>query len=176
NMEPALDESARSLGMNRWKVFWRVTLPQLRPAMAPGMLLTALYPLGDFGAVALLRYDAFTRGVYLQYTSSFDRNRAAILSLVLVAITLALLVMERLAARKRHNYRIGVGCQRTLQPVALGRWRIPALAFCGTLVTVGVLAPVGVLAYWLARGAGEITMDLLHPALNTVGASGLTAL
>ncbi|MFO7323015.1 MAG: iron ABC transporter permease [Chloroflexota bacterium] len=176
NMDPALDESARSLGMNRWKVFWRVTLPQLRPAMATGMLLTALYTLSDFGAVALMRYDAFTRVIYLQYTSSFDRNRAAILSLVLVAITLALLVMERLAARKRHNYRIGVGCQRTLQPVALGRWRIPALAFCGTLVTVGVLAPVGVLAYWLARGAGEITMDLLHPALNTVGASGLTAL
>src|SRR5690606_4635797 len=74
NMDPALDESARSLGMNRWKVFWRVTLPQLRPAMATGMLLTALYTLSDFGAVALMRYDAFTRVIYLQYTSSFDRN------------------------------------------------------------------------------------------------------
>lgn len=176
NMDPALDESARCLGLNRWKTFWRVTLPQLRPAMATGMLLTALYTLSDFGAVSLMRYDAFTRVIYLQYTSSFDRNRAAILSLVLVAVTVGLLALERLAARRRHNYRVGVGSQRRVQPVALGRWRLPALLFCAMLVSVGVLAPVGVLVFWLARGAGQFTTELLQPALNTVSAGGLTAL
>lgn len=176
NMDPALDESARSLGLSRWKSFFRVTLPQLRPALASGLLLTALYTLSDFGAVSLMRYDAFTRVIYMQYTSSFDRHRAAILSLVLVVVTIGLLVAERLAARKRRNYRIGVGSQRQLQPVALGRWTWPALAFCGLLVTVGVIAPVGVLGLWLVRGTGADAASLLQPALNTLSAGGLTAL
>jgi iron(III) transport system permease protein len=176
NMDPALDESARSLGLSRWKAFFRVTLPQLRPALASGLLLTALYTLSDFGAVSLMRYDAFTRVIYLQYTSSFDRHRAAILSLVLVVVTIGLLVAERLAARKRHNYRIGVGSQRQVQPVALGRWTWPALAFCGLLVMVGVIAPVSVLGLWLVRGTGTDAASLLQPALNTLSAGGLTAL
>lgn len=175
-LDPALDESARSLGLGRWKAFFRVTLPQLRPALASGLLLTALYTLSDFGAVSLMRYDAFTRVIYLQYTSSFDRNRAAILSLVLVAVTIALLVAERWASRKRHNYRVGVGCQRQVQTVALGRWRGPALLFCGVLVLVGVVAPVGVLALWLVRGTGADMSDLVQPTLNTLTAGGLTAL
>jgi iron(III) transport system permease protein len=175
-LDPALDESARSLGLGRWKAFFRVTLPQLRPALASGLLLTALYTLSDFGAVSLMRYDAFTRVIYLQYTSSFDRNRAAILSLVLVVVTIGLLVAERWAARKRHNYRVGVGCQRQVQTVALGRWRWPALVFCGLLVLVGVVAPVGVLALWLVRGTGADMSELVQPTLNTLTAGGLTAL
>jgi iron(III) transport system permease protein len=175
NMDPALDESARSLGLSRWQVFRRVTLPQLRPAMASGMLLTALYTLSDFGAVALMKYDALTRVIYLQYTSSFDRHRAAILSLVLVAVTVGLIALERLAASKRHNYRIGVGCQRQMSPTALGKWRIPALVFCAALLLVGVLTPVAVLAFWFLRGVGEKSVEVLQPTINTLSAGGVTA-
>ncbi len=176
NMDPALEESARSLGLSRWKVFFRITLPQLRPALASGMLLTALYTLSDFGAVSLMKYDAFTRVIYMQYTSSFDRHRAAILSLVLVAVTVGLIVLERRAASKHRNYRIGVGCQRQIAPTPLGKWRVPALIFCGTLVLVGVVTPVVVLGFWFINGAGEKSVELLQPALNTISAGGVTAL
>jgi iron(III) transport system permease protein len=176
NMDPALDESARSLGLSRWRVFFRVTLPQLRPALASGMLLTALYTLSDFGAVSLMRYDAFTRVIYLQYTSSFDRHRAAILALVLVVITIGLIALERRAASKRHNYRVGVGCQRQMPLVSLGKWRTPALLFCGMLMAVGVLTPIAVLTLWFLRGTGENPLELLRPTLNTISAGGLTAI
>jgi orotidine-5'-phosphate decarboxylase len=46
----------------------------------------ALYVLSDFGAVALLRVDAFTRVIYASYRASFDRVSAAVLALVLVAL------------------------------------------------------------------------------------------
>ena len=52
--DPALEEAAHSMGLNRWQVFWRVTFPQLRPAMASGMLLAGMYALSDFGAVAIM--------------------------------------------------------------------------------------------------------------------------
>ena len=50
-MDPALEEAARSLGSGAWTTFFRVTVPQLRPAIVAGSLLVALYSLSDFGAV-----------------------------------------------------------------------------------------------------------------------------
>lgn len=176
NLDPALEESARSLGLNRWAIFRRVTLPQLRPALVAGMLLSALYTLSDFGAVSLMKYNAFTRAIYGQYTNSFDREQAAILSLVLVLLTVALLFATRRLSTGRRNYRIGTGAQRRLRPLRLGRWRIPALVFCGLLVGVGTVVPVGVLLWWLTLGQGAVGNDLLQPMLNTVSVSGATAL
>ncbi len=159
NTDPALEDSARSLGLSRWTVFRRVTLPQLRPALGVGLLLTALYTLSDFGAVALMRYDAFTRVIYSQYTNSFDRSRAALLALVLVAVTLGLLFMERKLAAANKNYRAGTGCQRKHQPTPLGRWTIPALIFCALLVGVGVVTPVGLLIGWVGQSLSQGTLD-----------------
>lgn len=179
NTDPALEESARSLGLSRWHVFRRVTLPQLRPALGVGMLLTALYTLSDFGAVSLMRYDAFTRAIYSQYANSFDRSRAALLALVLVLITLGLLVMERKMAAATKNYRAGTGCQRKHQPVKLGRWTLPALIFCAVLVGIGVVTPVGLLLAWVGQSIQMGTLhlpDFAQPTINTAGASALAAL
>lgn len=177
-VDPALEESARSLGLNRWKVFMRVTLPQLRPALAAGMLLTALYTLSDFGAVAMMRYNAFTRAIYLNYTSSFNNERAAILALALVLLVVMLLALERRISAIRRNYRVGTGAQRQVQPVKLGRWRIPALIFCGTLVSVGVGIPVLVMLWWLTGRVmvSTIEVDMVRLTMNTVGVSLLAAL
>ncbi len=180
NIDPALEEAARALGHKPWAVFRRVVLPQLRPAMAVGMLLTALYTLSDFGAVALMRYDAFTRVIYLQYTGSFDRSRAAILALMLVLLTIGLLILERRVASstRGRNYRAGTGCARKPVTVPLGRWKLPAIGFCAALVGIGVFTPIAVLAFWLVRGvnAGIVIDDLTRATLNTVTASGLAAL
>lgn len=92
--DPAQEEAARSLGVGPLRTFWRVTLPQLRPAAAGGAVLVALYVFSDFGAVSLMRYDTFTRGIYTSYRASFDRTPAAALSVVLVVLTVALVAAE----------------------------------------------------------------------------------
>lgn len=176
--DPALEEAAQGLGLSRWQVFRRVTLPQLRPALTGGGLLAALYTLSDFGAVAVMRYNAFTRAIYLQYTSSFDRERAAILALMLILLTVLLLLLERRLGGGPANARLGAGAQRRLAPQRLGRWRLPALLFCATLVGLGVLLPVGVLGSWLT---GKLTLSVTPPdmgvlTLTTATVSALAAL
>ena len=60
-VDPAYEEAARGLGASSWRAFRTVVLPQLRPSIAAGSLLVALYTLSDFGAVSLMRFDSFTR-------------------------------------------------------------------------------------------------------------------
>jgi iron(III) transport system permease protein len=150
-LDPALDEAARCLGHGAWRTFFLTTLPQLRPAIVAGALLTALYSVSDFGVVTLLRYDAFTRAIYVQYRSSFDRTLAAALALLLVAFALALLVVESRFRGRAAYHRIGAGAARRARPLPLGRWRYPALAFCVAVFGLSLGLPLGVLGYWFGR-------------------------
>jgi iron(III) transport system permease protein len=152
-LDPSLEEAARSLGHSRLSAFRRVTLPALRPAIGAGALLVALYTLADFGAVSLMQYDALTRAIFLQYRALFDRTPAAILSLVLVALTLVVIVLEGRIQRRGRLYRTSRGTARAGARLPLGRWRLPALAFCGTVVGLFLVVPVAVLGYWTARAA-----------------------
>ena len=43
NLDPALEESARTLGQNRWGVFYNITLPLLWPSLLAGSLLIEVY-------------------------------------------------------------------------------------------------------------------------------------
>lgn len=177
-MDPALEEASRSLGLGAWPTFWRVTLPHLRPALAAGSLLVALYTLRDFGAVSILRFDTFTRVIYVQYQSAFDRTAAAVLSIVLVVLTLVILMAEMRTRGRARFDRAGAGVARRVPLVALGRWRWPALVACTMLVGLALMLPATVLGYWLLRGlaSGVVTAGLGAVTANSLAAAGLAAL
>lgn len=177
-MDPAMEESARSLGRGPVRTFFTVTVPLLRPAIAAGALLVALYTLSDFGAVSLMRYETFTWSIYQQYQGAFDRSIAAVLSLVLVTLAVSILVLEQWSRGRVRYHRSGVGAARVQRVVRLGRWRWPALLFCGGLVAFALALPTSVLLFWLVRGfeAGQTAGGLWSAARNSLYGSGLTAL
>jgi iron(III) transport system permease protein len=174
-IDPALEEASRSLGYGPWETFRRVTLPQLRPALAGGGLLVTLYVLRDFGAVSIMRYDTFTRVIYVEYQSSFNREGAATLSLLLVALTLGLLALEVWTRGRARYYHSGAGASRSPSVARLGRWRWAASLFCAAVVGLAVVLPAGVLLYWLVRGLlGGLQLAPLWTAVtNSTLASGL---
>ncbi|WP_058043886.1 ABC transporter permease [Streptomyces roseifaciens] len=170
-IDPAQEETARSLGLGPVRTFARVTLPQLRPAAAGGGLLVGLYVLSDFGAVSLMRYDTFTRAIHTSYRAGFDRTPAAALSVVLVVMTVALVAAEARTRGRAGHARTGTGTARPATPAALGRLRAPALVWCGAVTAAAVAFPLGTLGYWLAIG-NSATWDptgLLDTATNTLG-------
>ena len=176
--DPALEEMSRALGNGQWKTLWRVTLPQLRPSIAAGSLLVALYTLSDFGAVSLLRYETFTWAIYLQYETAFNRALAAALSLVMIAAALSLVVIEAQARGRSRYYRAATGAARPASLTRLGRWRWPAFGFAASITAISLAAPLSLLGFWAVRGivAGEPVRLLWADALNSVYASGLAAL
>ncbi len=177
--DPSLEEAARSLGYNGLQTFLKVTLPNLRPAITAGGLLVALYTLSDFGAVSLLRFNSFTRAIYVQYLSSFDRNVASLLSLALIVITIILLLFERNSrgrGRPRY-YRSSAGVVAPRKRIELARRKWPALAFCGAVVMAALVLPTGVILYWLLRGlaSGESLAPVWAATLNSFRAGALAA-
>ncbi|MEE8370042.1 MAG: iron ABC transporter permease [Dehalococcoidia bacterium] len=176
-LDPALEEASRSLGHGAWTGFRRVTLPHLRPAIGAGALLVALYTLSDFGAVSLLRFNSFTRVIFIQYESAFDRTLAAASSLVLVALALVLLAIEARTRSRSRYYGSTAGSTRRPALVRLGRWRWPAFFFVGAVVSVALAMPMGILGYWVARGvmAGESLGLVWEVAVKSVYVSGLAA-
>ncbi len=178
NLDPSLEEAARCLGYGPWRTFLAVTLPQLRPAAAAGGVLTVLYTLGDFGVVTLLRYDAFTRAIYVQYRSALDRSSAALLALLLVAISITVLVVELRARGNATIHRLGSGAGRRARPVALGHARIPAVLFCALIVGLALVLPMAILMTWLLRslGAGADLSGLGAATIHSLTLGGWTAL
>ena len=176
-LDPALEESARSLGVGPWGSVWRVTLAQLRPAVAAGALLVGLYALSDFGAVSLLGYESFTWAIFQQY-GSLELSSAAVHSLLLVALAVLMLTME-VRFRGRMGYHgTGAGTPRPQRVVRLGHWRWPALLFCAVVVAAALVLPISVLVYWLVRGvsAGEPLDPLWAATRNSAYVSALAAL
>jgi iron(III) transport system permease protein len=181
-MDPALEESARSLGLGPWRTFFRVTLPQTRIALLGGMLLVAIHMLSEFGAFAMLRFQTFTTAIYDQYKLSFDGAGASMLASVLVLLCLFLLVAE-LAARGRGRYaRVDSGAARPAPPARLGRARWAALGGFLALTGLSLGLPLATLVYWMANGSSAgVDLDALLAALGTslelgLGTAALTTL
>ena len=176
-IDPAMEESSRGLGRGNWATFFLVTLPLLRPGIAAGGLLVALYTLSDFGAVSLLRYETFTWAIFAQYESALDRTLGAGLSLALVVLALAVVGVELVSRGRARYYSSSSSASRPLTTVRLGRWKWPSLAFCLTVVAVSLAAPMSILGYWVARGvsAGE-PFNLVWAAVgNSVYVAALAA-
>lgn len=149
--DPAQEEVARSLGHGAWSVLFRVTLRQARPAITAGALLVALYVLSDFGAVAAMRYEAFTWVIYGAYRSGFNPSRAAVLSLLLLVFAVALVAAER-AARGRVAARVGSGSPRPVPVLQLGRGAPVALAAALAVLAAAIVVPLIELGAWLRAG------------------------
>ncbi len=181
-VDPALEEVARSLGMGPWKVFFKVTLRQMLPAVLGGCLLVTLGLLAEYGAFEILQYQTFTVAIFTEFKLGFDTAAACALSLVLVALGVAALVGELALVGRGRLARIGAGARRNAPKVALGAFTAPVLL---GLLALGVLAlgvPVGALAYWSIRGgsttlpSASILTAASHTAELSAGAAALSTM
>jgi molybdate transport system permease protein len=53
NVDPDIENAARTLGSSEWDVLWRVTLPLARRGILAGLALGATRALGEFGATLM---------------------------------------------------------------------------------------------------------------------------
>jgi iron(III) transport system permease protein len=152
-LDPALEETGRSLGLGGRATFFRVVLPQLRPAICGGMLLIVLDALVEFDAFVGLKFQTFSFDVYAQYQLGFSSSGAAALSFASIALCVIFLFGEA-QLRGHANYtRVSQGARRVASRYALGRATGPVMVVMAAVVAIGVGIPVGTLVRWFAQSS-----------------------
>lgn len=164
-MDPALEETSRSLGYNRLQTFFRVTLPQLRTAILGGGILIALHMLAEFGALSFLNYETFTTAIFDQYYVAFNSATAAMMTFVLLLLCLAMLTLE-LILRGKANYATNRQGSPATDVLKLGKFTPVAIIGLIILAIMSAGAPLGIIIYWLAVGTSA-TLDM-PDLLNTL--------
>jgi iron(III) transport system permease protein len=181
--DPAQEEVSRSLGRGTLRTLLGVTVRQVRPAIAAGALLVALYVLSDFGAVSILRADTFTRAIFVEFDLGFDRTGALVLSTVLIALTVVLLTGESIARTRQARYApVGTLTRRPPAVVCLRLLRWPALFLLLLLPALALGVPAVNLAERLATGMSrpgslmEVTSAAANSLWISLAAATLTTL
>ncbi|MFP1602009.1 ABC transporter permease [Microbacterium sp. 2216-1] len=166
-LDPALEESARSLGLGPWRVFARVVLPQLRMAAIGGGLVVGLHLLAEYGAFAFLEFGTFTTAIMDAYRANFGGALAAALGVVLAALCLLLVIGEN---RLRGTSRLSrSAASRPGGRADLGRWTAPAVLALLVFLSAAVLVPLSSVLRWsLSSGLDDWT--------SVVPAAGQTVL
>lgn len=175
----SLVEAARTLGVSRRGVFWRVALPLARPAVAVGVSLALMETLNDVGAAEFLGVRSLTVSIFTTWVTRSDLPGAAQMALALLLLVVALVSIERWARRKQ-RFSSNIRHARGFAPTRAGGLRGAALFALGMLpVIIGFIAPATYLVIEAARRVrfAGVSPRLAGEAFNTVVlASTATAL
>ena len=175
-LDSGLIEVARSLGLTKPAIFFRVVLPQIRSSISAGALLSGLYVMSDYGAVSLLRVDTLTVTIANMFKSSYDRGAAAVISLLLVLASLIFVSADQLIKGRsisdNASKRSSVKNTRLSSPSL----RVATLTLTLTYALLSVLIPFSVLISRFIGNPNPIDYQrLLAAATSTILVSAIGA-
>jgi sulfate/thiosulfate transport system permease protein len=107
DMDPALEEAARTLGASRWQTFRHVFLPEIAPALASGFTLAFARALGEYGSVVFISGNMPMKTeivplLIIGKLEQYDYAGATALGAAMLTVSFALLlVINTLESRAR---------------------------------------------------------------------------
>ena len=157
-----LVEVGRTLGASSTGIFLRVALPLARPAIAVGTSLALMDALNDIGASEFLGVRTMTVSIYSTWVNRSNLPGAAQIALIMLALVVALILIERFA-RRRQSYAGSAQRARRLAPERLvGIKAFGACLVCALPVFIGFIAPA---LYLCTEALARIRFAGLSPAL-----------
>ncbi len=168
-------DAGRTLGAGPVATFLRVAIPLARPAVAIGTALALMEAMNDIGAAEFLGVRTLTVSVYSTWINRSDLPGAAQIALAMLAITMALVMLER-RGRKRQRYAAGA---QPLRRTRLRGWRAwGATLVCALPVAFGFAAPAWYLvgAAWARYRFAGLSPRILEEAGNTAFFAALATL
>ena len=171
-------EAARTLGASRWTVFWRVSLPMARPALAVGVALVSLETLNDIGASEYLGVRTLTVSIFTTWLNRGSLSGAAQLSCFMLAIVACLIAIERYGRRNTTTEFSAESPRLTPRTRLDGIRGWAALAACLLPVLLGFFVPVlFLLQQSFGRGLlANFDTSLWRDAFNSIAFATLATL
>jgi iron(III) transport system permease protein len=98
-VSPSMEEASQTLRADRWRTFWRVSLPLMKPGLANAFLIGFIESMADFGNPLVLggSHGVLSTEIFFAVVGSQnDPSRAAVLAMVLLTFTLSAFLAQRL--------------------------------------------------------------------------------
>ena len=131
-----IQSAARLMGHSQWSVFWRISVPLARPAMAVGAALVLMESLNDIAIAEHYGISPFGAAIYDLWLNRGDLRASCRLAVLTMLVVAGLVVLERRGYQMqkqhlRHCDRC-FECERT--PPLGGFWRVAVpLLLCAPL-------------------------------------------
>lgn len=97
-VSPSMEEASTTLRANRWRTFYRVSLPLMKPGLANAFLIGFIESMADFGNPLVLggSHGVLSTEIFFAVVGSQnDPSRAAVLAMVLLFFTLSAFLAQR---------------------------------------------------------------------------------
>ena len=99
NQSRSIIEAGRTLGLNKFEVFYKLAIPMIRPAIIGGLMLVVMETISDFGAVDHFAISTFTTGIFRTWYGMYDIETAMQLASLLLLFAITLIIIERYSRR-----------------------------------------------------------------------------
>ncbi|MBD9373651.1 iron ABC transporter permease [Rhizobium sp. ARZ01] len=98
-VSPSMEEASQTLRADRWRTFWRVSMPLMKPGLANAFLIAFIESMADFGNPMVLggSHGVLSTEIFFAVVGSQnDPSRAAVLAIILLCFTLSAFLAQRL--------------------------------------------------------------------------------
>ncbi|MCE2527664.1 MAG: iron ABC transporter permease [Actinomycetia bacterium] len=164
-IDRSLFDAARILGASPRQVFWSLTLPLLRPALAASSAIVFLFTFTSFGVVLILgglRYRTLEVEIWQQTVVFLNLPAAAALAILqLVGVTAVLAWYTRYQERQSVGLELAAEDRNLQRPVTLGQRLSVGVTVGGTLAALSV--PLVMLVARSLHSGGAGWLYLLDP-------------
>jgi len=102
--DPTLEDAARTLGAGRWRVFRRITIPQIAPGLAAGALFAFMVSFDNFPIslwFADAQHNPIPLLVFQMIANVFEPSIAAVYTLMILFAMAIVVVLEKLTGLRR---------------------------------------------------------------------------
>ena len=148
NQSRSIIEAGRTLGLNKFEVFYKLAVPMIRPAIIGGLMLVVMETISDFGAVDHFAISTFTTGIFRTWYGMYDIETAMQLASLLLLFAITLIIIERYS-RRNASYSNAMSLYKPLSHEKLrGFKNFLAFSACFIPIFIGFILPVVELTYW----------------------------
>ena len=141
-LDPRLEEAARSLGASPFRAFWEVTFPLIKTPVLAAALLVFLFDFTSFGVILLLGGPGFATlevEIYTQALYMLNLPLSGVLSIIQMLCTLLITILYTNLNRRIH---VGLNPRlkgESLKPVKTRFQRLMVVVILITLICLLVL-------------------------------------
>ena len=148
NQSKLMKESARLLGLSEVGVFFKLSLPIIRPAAIGGLMLVIMETISDFGAVDHFAIQTFTTGIFRTWYGMYDLQTAMQLASLLLLIVGIFFILER-NSRDRAAFTVNDSSFIPEDGIKLSKMKSSLLfLICFVPLFVGFILPITELTLW----------------------------